>query len=136
MNNNQESKMTSTEKRMCLKRIRMEFGMSQKKFAEILGLKYGTYRKYEEQNRGSRNVSDELLENIIAKATQYEHEHKGELVGKIIISRYLEDNRDIFLSYFPNRAEREVVNIMFRIILDNIKDIEKRSKVPYLKVQK
>lgn len=136
METNNSIKMSSTEKRMYLKRTRKEFGMSQKQFANILGLKYGTYRKYEELNSGSRNVSDKLLEDIITKVTQYEQEHKSEIVGKIIISRYLEVNKDTFLMYFPSKAEREIVNIMFRIILDRIKDIEKRAKVPYLMVQK
>ena len=134
MKNN--TKMTSIEKKMYLKRTRQDLGMTQRQFAEILGLRYDVYRKYEEMNSGSRNLSDMMFEDVKTKITQYEHEHKGEIVGKIIISRYLEDNRDsLFLSLFT-RQEREIANITFHNILDIIKDNEKRSKVPYLMVRK
>lgn len=134
MNNN--IIMTSTDKKMYLKNIRNEFGMNQRQFAEILGIQYETYRKYEEMNSGSRNISDKLFEDVIIKIKRYEDEHPDEITGKIIISRYLENNRDSLFPSFFTRKECEIANIMLHNVLDIIKDIEKRSKVPYLKVRK
>lgn len=134
MHNN--TNLTSTEKRTYLKRKRMELGMTQKQFAEMLCIKYGTYVKYETTSSGTRNVSDKLFEDMKCKIMKYEKEHKKDIVGKIIISRYLEDNRDLFMLSLLSRYDREVASIVFNNILDVIRDIEKRAKVPHLMVRK
>ena len=110
--------------------------MTQKQLAEVLGMKQGTYVKYESTHSGARNISDTLFEDMVTIIEQYEKEHKGKIVGRIIISRYLEENRDTLFLYFPTRHERSIANIMFQAILENIKDIENRAKVPYLFVRK
>lgn len=130
------TKMTSTDKRMYLRRKRAELGLTQKQMAEILCIKPGTYTKYEASCSGTRNISNRLFEDMMIIIEQYEREHKGKIVGRIIISRYLEDNRDNLFLYFPTRNERAIANIMFQAILENIKDIENRAKVPYLFVRK
>lgn len=134
MHNN--TNLTSTEKRVYLKRKRMELGMTQKQFAEMLCIKHGTYVKYETTSSGTRNVSDKLFEDMKSKIKKYEEEHKRDIVGKIIISRYLEDNRDLFMLSLLSRYDREVASIVFNNILDVIRDIEKRAKVPHLMVRK
>ncbi len=129
-------KFTYSDKRMYLNNKRGELGMTQMEFAEMLGIKYGTYVKYEKLNSGTRNISDKLFEDMTSKIEQYEKEHKGEIVGKIIVSRYLEYNRDeIMLSLFT-RYEREIASVMFNKVLDIIKTIENRADVPYLKVRR
>lgn len=132
----EKMKLTSTEKRVYLRRKRMELGMTQKQFAEILGIKHGTYVKYEIESSGSRTVSDRLFAEITSKLKQYEEEHKGEMTGKIIISRYLELNRDEFIISLFARYEREIARIAFDNVLDIIKEIEKCAEVPYLMVRK
>lgn len=132
----EQLQLTHSEKRMYLRKKRMELGMTQKQFAEILGIKHGVYVKYEIESSGSRNVSDKLFTEMVFKIKQYEQEHKGEISGNIIISRYLELNRDEFMLSLFARHERRIANIVFDNLVDIIKEMEKRSEVPYLIVRK
>lgn len=136
MNKKCNTNMTSTEKKMFLKNKRKELGMTQQQFAEILGLRYETYRKYEATNKDCRHISDGLFEIVTLKIQLYEKEHEGEIIGKICISRFLECNRNDLICSFSTRNEREIAGITLDAVLEIIREVEKHSRVPYLMVQK